>query len=203
MRKGFTLIEILLIVGISALLSAIAIVYTGIGRSEVALTVASSQVAQVILHAKELSLATYHEAPGICGYGVYLDIADNTYSLFAFTPQPADHPAVYGSIPPCPGIASTTAAGIAIGASPAEMILSSNSAWNVSLGPQVKLVDGGNGDTLAVIMFYPPDPSVFMAQYPATNAFLSPAAASKVYLETADGSAAATVSVDAAGGVTF
>lgn len=203
MRKGFTLIEILIIVAISAMLSAIAIVYTSIGRSEVALTVASSQVAQVILRAKELSLATYRVAPGTCGYGVLLDIANNSYSLFAFTPQAADHPEVYGAIPPCPSVAATTAAGIAIAASPAEIALSTNGTWEVSLGPQVKLQDGGNGDTLAIIMFYPPDPTVFVTQYPATSTFLSPPVTSKVYLVTADGAVSTTVSVNAAGGVTF
>lgn len=203
MRNGFTLIEILVILAISALLSAIAITYTSVGRSEVALTVASSQIAQVILRAKELSLATYHQALGTCGYGVYFDVAKNSYSLFVFTPQAADHPAVYAQIPPCPSVASTTAAGIAIAGSPAEIASSSSGTWKVSLGPQVKLQDGGNGDTLAVVMFYPPDPAIFMTRYPASSTFLSSPATSKVYLVTADGAASTTVSVNAAGGVTF
>ncbi len=189
MRHGFTLIEILIVLAISVMLTGIAITYSSIGRQQVALTVAQSQVAQVILRAKDLAVATYSEVPGECGYGAYFDVPDNTYSIFAFVPGGG-----------CGSVASTTANGIQTN----EIVPAGNEAWNVSLGTNVRLASTTNNNQLLLVMFYPPQPDVFMVLADATSTFLQPdSTSSKVYLTTADGSASTSITVDAQGGVTF
>ena len=58
-RKGFTLIEILIVLAITAVLSGLAIVYTHVGQNQISLSIEESKIAQLILEAKELSIATY------------------------------------------------------------------------------------------------------------------------------------------------
>ncbi|MGC9599322.1 MAG: prepilin-type N-terminal cleavage/methylation domain-containing protein [Minisyncoccia bacterium] len=196
--KGFTLIELLVIVAISAMLSAIAITYTSIARNQVALSVETSKVAQFILRAKSLAIATYNSAPGTCGYGASFDIANNAYSLFAYNPDPSKY---NGAVSPCPSVASTTALGISSG----EMGQYSQSSWDVSLANGVRMESGGNGNDLALVLFSPPDPAVLISR--DGQNFLDPALTqnmtSKVHLVTADGSASTTISVNAAGQVNF
>lgn len=105
-----------------------------------------------------------------------------------------------GSIPPCPSVASTTAAGIS---SSTEMAEYSSSSWNVPLANGVRLAAGSGNDALVAVLFYPPAPTVLLSRDAAAGAFLVPAAASNIYLVTADGSASATISVNTAGQVTF
>ncbi len=196
--KGFTLLELLIVIAISAMLSAIAITYTSIARNQVALSVETAKASQFILRAKSLAIATYNSAPGTCGYGASFNIANNTYSLFAYTPDPSKY---NGTVSPCPSVASTTALGISSG----EMGQSSQSSWNVPLANGVRMESGGNGDDLALVLFSPPDPAVLISR--DGQNFLDPAATqnitSKVYLITADGSASATISVSAAGQINF
>lgn len=198
--KGFTLIELLVVIGISALITGIAITYTGMERNQIALSVETSKVAGLILQAKELSLTTYAESSSTCAYGVSVNIAEDTYSIFAFTPDPAKYGGP-GSIPPCPSVASTTAAGLT---SSTEITQYSPETWNVSPANGVQLESGGNGDDLAAVIFYPPDPTTFISRDGAT--FLDPTAASTtsyVYLTTADGGSTSKISVNIAGQVSF
>src|SRR5205823_134766 len=98
---GFTIVELLIVVAISAMLASIAIGYSSISRNQVALSVETAKVAESIIRAKSLAIATYASIPGTCAYGVSVDIAQNRYSIFAFTPSPAK----YGPVPPCPNTA--------------------------------------------------------------------------------------------------
>src|SRR5665213_2287500 len=85
-RKAFTLIELIIVVAISALLSTLAITYSSIGRNSVSLSVEASKISQFILQAKQLSIATYTSASASCGYGVAFNMAAQTYSIFAYDP---------------------------------------------------------------------------------------------------------------------
>jgi len=74
----------LVVIGITMLLSSIAIGYSKIGQNEVALTVETSKVAELILQAKELSINTYgltESGAKACAFGVHFDVAAK---LFAF-----------------------------------------------------------------------------------------------------------------------
>lgn len=199
MRKGFTLVEILIVVALSALLSTFALIYTSESRNQVALSVETAKIAEIILQAKELAIATYNDTPQTCGYGAVFNIANDTYSIFAYTPQ--NHAPEHVVAPPCPDdtLANT---------SPIygdEIQQFSQSTWNTHVAAGVKMVDGGNGDTLAVVLFYPPAPTTWISR-DGTN-FLdpdtNPNVVSKIYLVTTDGSASSTISVNGAGQVSF
>ena len=199
--RGFTLIELLVVLGISALLSAIAITYTGVERNQIALSVETSKIVGSILRAKELSVVTYAQSPNVCAYGVAFNVAQGTYSLFGFSPDPAKYGGP-GSIPPCPGAASTTAAGIS---SSTEMIQYSLESWSVPPANGVRLQSGGGGDDLAVVLFYPPAPVTLISR--DGTSFLDPQTTpnttSRVHLTTSDGKSSSTISVNVAGQVNF
>ncbi len=211
--KGFTIIELLVVLGISAMLTAIAIVYTGVARNETALKVEAAKVAGFIFRAKDLSLATYGTltpagTPKICGYGVLFNLAAsagrpaNTYSLFAYEPNPStynDIPQTNGVLQFCPDVASTTMNGIA---STEEAIVSNEtSTWNVPLEGGIRMATtSAAGDVLLTVLFSPPNPNVRMS-----NGGPPPLVTStlRVYLETGDGSASTTVTVTGSGEVDF
>ncbi len=201
MRKGFTLLELLIVIGISAMLSAIAIVYSGLARNQVALSVETAKIAQVILRAKGLSVATYSgsSVSGACGYGALFNVASNTYSIFAYEPQ--NHPPEHMAPPPCPD--DTLASTSPIYAN--EIAQYSPATWNVPLANGVRLTTSTAGDNLSIVLFYPPNPDIFISR--DGQNFLDPAVVnpvtSKVYLVTVDGSASATIAVNGAGQVTF
>lgn len=207
--KGFTIIELLIVVAISAILSAAAIVYTNVARNQTALSIQAATVTGSILHAKELAIATYNASPPgspkVCGYGTSFNIASNTYSLFAYEPLPSKYPDIPlsgSALRSCPSIASTTAGGI----SGQEMAQVSPGTWNVSLSPMrgagnVTLRSGGGTDDLAVVLFYPPDPKTLLSSDGAT--FLTPSETLSVHLTTLNGAASTTVSVNPAGQVNF
>lgn len=205
-RNGFTLIEILIVVAISAMLSAIAIVYSSVARNEVALSVETAKIAGFIFRAKDLTIATYNTSLGTCAYGVSFDIPGNTYSLFAYNPQ--NYPPSHSAAPPCHG--SSLASTSPIYAD--EIGQYSENTWNVPVTQGVRMQSGGNGDDATIVLFYPPAPKTFISRegmgFGSAN-FLDPNTppntdiTSKVYLSTIDGSASSIISVNGAGQVTF
>lgn len=202
--KGFTLVEILIVIAITAILSGIAIVYTHAGQNQVSLSIEESKIAQLILEAKELSIATYSADVVTCGYGVHFNYTNQTYTLFAYD---SASPAPGGGREICPSIASTTDP--TGGIEQYEQPYTSGSD-NVHVAQGVTLVNGGAAsDTIQDIFFYPPDPctlisldgQTFLEDCAAGAA--APPAQSYVYLETADGSMARAVSVSPAGQVSL
>lgn len=185
--SGFTLIELLVVVGITAVLSGLAIVYSHVGQDQITLSIEQAKIAELILQAKELSIATYGSDENTCAYGVHLDPSTQTYSLFAY------NSAVAGTF--CLSAASTTAAGF----TPSDIALYAQGTWNVRVSPGVVMEPlSYANDTLSDVVFYPPDPTTLVSHDDATFTSLPEAT---VYLETADGSDAATVSVNPAGQV--
>lgn len=199
--KGFTIIELLIVLGISAMLAGIAVVYTGVARNETALSVEAAKTAGFIFRAKDLAVATYnaHPAPGspkVCGYGVSFNIAAGTYSLFAYQPDPVKYPTSSqgGVLVSCPDSGSITA----IEPSAEEGSVSSDT-WNVPLASGVKMLAPAPSDELRLVLFYPPNPATLMSN-DGTDLVTS---TSRLYLATADGAASTTVSVTGSGQVTF
>ena len=136
--KGFTLVELLIAIGISVMLTALTFSYTNIGKNQVALSVEGAKVAQSVLFAKNLAVATYHTVPGTCGYGVYVNAANNTYSIFAFVPSTSTKPAYAGDASPfCPSLSSTISAGITVDGAIPEIVPYSPASWNVPLASGV------------------------------------------------------------------
>jgi prepilin-type N-terminal cleavage/methylation domain-containing protein len=188
---GFTLIEIIIVIAISAVLATIAIAYNSAERDTVALSVETAKISQTILDAKGLALAMYTGAGGgglVCGYGVHFAAAMDEYSIFQYMPGGAN----------CPSLASTTADGI----DESAMQPYTSSTWQVPLANGVKFASGGAGDDLSVVFFYPPMPTTLMSTSTA-NPHVLGASEGTVYLETLDNKASSTVSVSAGGQVNY
>ena len=205
------MIEILVVVAITALLSSLAIIYTHIGQNQISLSIEESKVAQLILEAKELSVATYSENGTTCGYGVEFNYADpignSTYSLFAY--NAAASSSQPGGRPICPTIASTSAA---IDTDAIQEYTDGN--WQIHPAQGVELVDPASAasDTIQYVLFYPPDPctlistdsSTFQSNCaPPASGYGAPPGEAYVYLSTVDGSEARTISVSPAGQISL
>jgi prepilin-type N-terminal cleavage/methylation domain-containing protein len=194
-RAGFTLVEMLVVIGISTLVSAAAIIYSNVGQNEVALTVETAKVAQLILQARELALDTYSGTNSACAYGVHFDYADQTYSLFAYTPG-TEH---------CPSLAVVAAGGLS---SSSVMSQYAPSSWQLPVAAGVVLAPPGKvscTNPMTDVLFYPPSPTMLVSL--ASNRsemFSSPSPAeSSVCLQTADGKNTATITVNPEGQVNF
>lgn len=195
-KAGFTLIELLVVVLVSALLSGLAILYSHVGQNEVSLGIESAKISQLILQAKELSIATYSSTSKTCAYGVHFDYVNQTYSLFAYNSATSTG----GSGPLfCPTYASTTAGPLVI----ADMgEYGGGATWQIKV-PRGVVIQSSSpaNDVLSDVLFFPPDPITLMGRVGGT--FSSSTATSKVYLVTTDGKNAATVSVSPAGQVGY
>lgn len=192
LRSGFTLVEILVVIAISVLLSGLAIGYSNISRNEITLTVESAKIAQFILQAKQLAIATHagdsgNGSPVYCGYGVVFNTltSPQTYSIFAYSPvsSPVRCPA-----PPVTNIPVD------------QMKEYSRDVWRIAVSPGVVL-QTQQSDVLSAVLFYPPVPTTYLSSDGVNFPF--PASTHKVYLTTADGKGSATISVNAGGQVNY
>ena len=186
--SGFTLIEMLIVVAISAMLASMAIGYGGVERDQTELAVEKAKVAEFFLQARSLALATYRingASTNACGYGVLIDDSQsppNTYSIFAYTP-------------------------VAAGSCPSEGDVTYNSQ-NSLINNEAKNTDGTwqvhpqGGITISspasMVFFFPPNPDTFIYD---TNG--NPLDEASVTLTTPDNKASATVFVNSAGQVNF
>ncbi len=210
-KKGFTLIEILIVLAITAVLSSLAIVYTHVGQNQISLSIEESKIAQLILEAKQLSIATYGSNNATCAYGVAFNYANSaassTYSLFAYNAAVTSSPQ-YDGRPICPSLASTSVAIVLTARQPYE-----SGSWQVHTAPGVALVNGTSpaSDTIYDILFYPPDPCTlistdgtsFTSDCDNIFPYNSPPPAAYVYLSTIDGSMSRTITVNPAGQVSL
>ncbi len=85
-KYGFTLLEILVVLGITTFLTGMVLTYGSRGRNQTSLYVEQAKLAQIILRAKSLSVATYNKPDIPCGYGVSVDYDENSYELFSYKP---------------------------------------------------------------------------------------------------------------------
>jgi prepilin-type N-terminal cleavage/methylation domain-containing protein len=200
-RRAFTLIELLIVVAISAIFSTIAILYSSVGRNAVTLSVEESKVSQFILQAKQLALSTYTvgNATSSCAFGVAFDLSatPQTYSIFSYDP----------GTPTCP---------------PDNVITSISSGqekeytggtWQVPVSQGVVLKSESHSDGLVTVLFYPPEPSVFLlregdvsgdlTQQQTFSVTPNDPGTANVYLETVDGKNDAILTVDSEGQISF
>jgi prepilin-type N-terminal cleavage/methylation domain-containing protein len=195
-RRAFTIIELLIVLAISALFSTLAIVYSSVGRNAVALTVEESKISQFILQAKQLSITTYGAGDSIsCGFGVTFNLAatPQTYSIFSYDPS---------SSPPCPPVdaISTISSG--------EEKQYTGGTWQVPVSQGVVLKSQDHDDGLVTILFYPPDPTVFLLRNGDTDDTFGsdtgiPPSSATVYLETVDAANSNSFSVNSEGQISF
>lgn len=195
-RTGFTLVEVLVVVAVSAMLSMIVIAYSNVSKNEISVSVEAAKISQTVFQAKTLAIATYATSASSCGYGVSFDYAARTYSIFTYNPSIA---------PPCPTAASVAKNMALGGVSPREMRKYTDATWNMPVARGVLLQENPNGqnDSVKFILFYPPDPTTFIshdgniftdASQPSSNIYLAPAG---------NASTMKIISINSAGQITY
>lgn len=179
MRRGFTLIEVVIVVGISVLLTSVVLTYSSSGRDQVYLGIQKAQVAQIISKAKSLTVSTYNQPDVPCGYGVWFDYenANPKYEIFRY------------KISPCPSFGDLKNSGIVHG-------VGYEVQSKYTLPPNLKFKIG-TPDQIDTIFFMPPDPKTLMWNNGGSED------SGGIYLETRNESASAKVEVNSGGQITF
>lgn len=85
MRKGFTLIELVVVVAITVYLSTLFIFYNSSNRQSIAVSVDTAKIAQLLLRAKSLAVASYAKTANVCGYGVRIDRTTGAYTMSPYS----------------------------------------------------------------------------------------------------------------------
>ncbi len=172
-KFGFTLLEMIVVVGITTLLTGILIIYSNQSRSQILLNSEKAKVAQTILRSKSLALAGFTDPPSFpppCSYGFFIDYSKSAYSLFEYTPSN------------CADILNTS---FIDKASPDFRLFSTDSL------PKNLAFDLGV-DRLGYVIFIPPDPDVLVFDETGTLYF-NPMA---IYLKTQDGSLKTKININ-------
>ncbi len=177
---GFTVLEILITIGVTAILATYLITFTHSGRDQVALYVDQSKITQVILRAKTLTLATYTSPRPVCGYGVHFFEGTNRYSIFGYSTS----------------VDAATCRDI-VQIDPVSPSWGTIANGTLSEG----IVYGGGPQAVSDVFFVPPDPRTLMSFAP-----LGPLASSTigyVYLQTRDGQSNLRITINAVGQVGY
>lgn len=82
MTRGFTIIEILVSLGIMALLTSLLLLYSRTGEKQIMLFKEQAGLVSAVLRAKSLSIQTFSEQAPACGYGIRFNLADNNFVLY-------------------------------------------------------------------------------------------------------------------------
>lgn len=78
---GFTLVEVLVTISITAMLASVLLLYSRTGERQILLFREQSKVINMIAEAKSLALQTYIDGASACGYGIHFNLPD-TMILF-------------------------------------------------------------------------------------------------------------------------
>lgn len=176
-RCSFTLIEILVVVGVTLILSATLIVWNSKSRGQLSLSIERAKISQLIFKSKSLAIASYTAVnPPLCGFGVFFDYTQTpaSYSLFSYKkPLPSSD---------CSSIGQLEADFVDI---KEEFKLSSD------------LLFADGSVKIDAVFFVPPDPltMVFSGNGTTTEGY--------VYLTTRDGSNATNIKVTSAGQISL
>ncbi len=181
-RAAFTLIEILIVVGITTVLASMILTYTSTSRDQVALYVEEAKLAQSISRAKSLAIATFNQPEIPCGYGMHLDYDAQTYTIFSYSaPQ-----CVIGNTLDLSGLDAEDCQAGGACAITTEV-----------LPPNVALTDGGD-NPIQDVLFIPPDPKTWIWRLDD----LATTTSGNAYLRTPGGTQA-VIGVSQAGQITF
>ncbi len=80
-NRGFTVIEMLVIIGALSLISAILIVYIRTGGYQIILFREQAKIVSILSRAKYLAISTFGKAGVPCGYGVHFE-EPSTFFIF-------------------------------------------------------------------------------------------------------------------------
>lgn len=179
-RPGFTLVEVMVVMAVTAMLSALILVYNASTRETLRLFTEKARVAQLVLRSKSLALSTYtdaREAP--CGYGVRFDRTAGTYALVAYRPASCRDRSRVNTDPDLFEVVQLS---------------------EFTLPATLEFEDTGEARDIGYVLFIPPDPSVLVAR---DDGSLIEGGSGKVALKIRNKDTDAIVTINAAGQVTF
>lgn len=179
-RRGYTLIETLIVALIIITVSGLVITYTRTSEKQISLSLELEKIAGLIFRAKSLSLATLGESGSSirsCGYGLEIDYDSDSYSIFSYEP-PVD--VVCSSIT---DVAPNLRRAI-------------QQAFFLPRG----IVFKKGGENMHFVLFVPPEPAVLLGNEPDGSLTAGPV---NLYLETEDGSFGKALTVNASGQIDF
>lgn len=176
-NKGFSLVELLVTILITVMLSSLVITYSSFGRLQIALYVEQARIAQAISRAKSLALASYaNPQKSICGYGLHVDYENRQYAIFEY------------AVPDCKNILNID--------STQSQYYREIEKYTLSSGLNLVISEG---ESLRDVFFLPPDPQTKIWRVGEAL----PSNSGKIKMRTADGSAIVEVSVTIAGQISF
>jgi prepilin-type N-terminal cleavage/methylation domain-containing protein len=169
-RKGFTLVEVIIVIGITTVLAGLILTYTSDSRDQVAMYVEEAKLAQTISRAKALSITTFNQPGGRaeipCGYGVFFNYDAQTYNLFSY------------KTPKCVFAQSLDLSEMEEG--DCTIGVPACSISSAVLPRNVKLFFEGKEDSIDTVFFIPPDPKTWVWNKDA----ISTSTSGRVYLST-------------------
>ncbi len=189
---GFTLVELIVVIGITVFMASILISYSHRSGEQIILNTEKAKIAQTILRVKSLALAGFTQpasAPAPCAYVFSIDYSAVTFSISEYSPS-------YG----CDNIFNAQNSIDDIATNPSRF----KSISTDQLNPEVKFPSSLPADHLTYLVFVPPEPKAIVFE-DSRNMYLNPDPSPKViYLETLDGSLKTSISVNpSTGQLTF
>jgi prepilin-type N-terminal cleavage/methylation domain-containing protein len=204
-ERGFTLLEMIVVVGITFILSSFIIIYGRSGRQISALYVEQAQIANVLAKAKELAVATYLN-PGsspACAYGVHFDYGkgNGTYQIFAYVTSSVTSVATCGALPNATRDEVETLNTSVIPPANGSRDLVPNLSEH-ELDSNLRFFDpnGGTSDRLRDVVFIPPEPHAVVWTDGQDTSSTVPGV---IYLETVSSNGQASTTVNLAGQISF
>ena len=171
-NKGFTLIEVLVVLTLLSFLTSILILYSRGGEGQILLFREQSKLISDILRAKSLAIQTFQTQEKVCGYGVHFEMAPyNNYVIFRELK----------------------------GADPDNPCGANNRRYDAGeeFEPVTNLEDYGmklDQSTIGDVFFQPPDPKIYFDSLLAVGE-------ARIILISADGASSATIIIGSGGQV--
>jgi prepilin-type N-terminal cleavage/methylation domain-containing protein len=185
-NKGFTVVELIVTIGVIAVLASYLILYNKNSQAQIILSLEQAKLVDALNTAKSLTLSTYIENFSSCGYGVYINYSNNSYEIFK-----------YGQPPNCGAIASSSL----------SSILSNSSYTKIKTTnlPKEVVFNNSGSNKLDAIFFIPPDPKILIwrgnSSLPINENDSDYEA--NIYLKTKDNSMSKTIKINVAGQISF
>lgn len=167
LARGFTLIEVLVVVSILTLFSTFLILYTRTGEAQIKILKDKASFIGAMSRARALALSTFESEAHECGYGVRV-LDDHRYAVWRDTTPSSD---------------CKDANGIYDG-------VSERVGDPMSLEVGLRFLNSGESDFLQDILFVPPDPQI------VTVPGASPTGAFRVVIGTEDRQSSAVIGVN-------
>jgi prepilin-type N-terminal cleavage/methylation domain-containing protein len=183
-NKGFTVVELIVTIGVIAVLASYLILYNKNSQAQIILSLEQAKLVDALNTAKSLTLSTYIENVSSCGYGVYINYSNNSYEIFR-----------YGQPPNCGAIASSS-------------INSTDPSYTkikITNLPKEVVFDISGNNKLDAMFFIPPDPKILIWRDGSPNPITENAQnyEAYIYLKTKDNSMSKTIKINVAGQISF